>query len=394
MKLEDGSEPVHLTAEDADVGASFPSNCDRSPGLISVIIPTFNRLAMLLELLSSLEAQNWRSIQVIVVDDGSDDGTLDALMARSFRSGIEVVFLRQENCGPAAARNKGLSAAKGEFIYFVDSDDLVLPDGLSALAISLQNSSEPYCLARIKNVDRLCNALVDLTSTIPRVDVVAIVGSCWPIHAALYRREVLRRAGPFNESLRWGEDAELLWRILATSGPGLQIDEYVALRRFHTEGRISDDPTPFNLGSTVYRMISCFLPWAEANGVLRPKVATRTLRLLSIAMVRLRTAGDSDLLEGMTRLGDQLEKSGARSPFYRLTLTFKSPQIFGVIAWVLHRGRDIRNNGLVLLALLREAARRIRRRVLAMFSRKGSSARMEVSVHPISAGWRSGRPGI
>jgi glycosyltransferase involved in cell wall biosynthesis len=392
MILDDGREPIHLAAEETGAGAPFPLSRDRRPGLISVIVPTFNRLAMLQELLSSLEDQDWRPIQIVVVDDGSDDGTLNALRARSFRGGIDVVILRQENRGPAAARNRGLSAANGEFVYFVDSDDLVLPHGLSALAISLQNSSKPYCLARVRNVDGLCNALADLTATVPRVDETGIVGSCWPIHAALYRREVLQRAGPFNEWLRRGEDAELLWRVLATSGPGLQIDEYVALRRFHSAGRISDDATPLDLGSSVYRMISCFLPWAEAHGALHPKVAMRTFRLLSIAMARLHAAGDMQLLQGMARLGERLEKTGTKSFLFRFMLSFKSPQIFGIVVWVLHRCRDVRNNGAVLVALVRGGARRIRRRILTLSSSIDPSAQTEVRAHAVSAGWRPGPP--
>ena len=59
---------------------------------------------------------------------------------------------------------------------------------------------------------------------------------------------VLERAGPFNEALTRGEDSEMTWRILSTSGPGLQIDRYIALRRCHTDGRISDDATPRSVG--------------------------------------------------------------------------------------------------------------------------------------------------
>lgn len=333
-----------------------------SKGLISVVIPTFNRLEMLQELLFSLENQRWRPLQIIVVDDGSDDGTVEALRVRPFRRGIDLVCLRQESRGPAAARNKGLSAARGEFVYFVDSDDLVLPGGLSALAFALENSRQPYCLARTRNVDRCCNPLADLTSAVPRVDAAGIVASCWPIHAALYRREALLRAGPFNESLRRGEDTELVWRILAVNGPGLQIDDCVALRRIHGEGRISDDPTPLKLGSTVYRMASCFVPWAEANGVLRPKVAARTLGLLSIAMARLRAAGDLGLADGVARLGDRLESRGARLPLhFRLTLALRSRLLFGAIVWILHRGRDLRNNAFVHWALLRQSIAGFRR---------------------------------
>ncbi len=92
----------------------------------SVIIPTFNRLPLLQEAVESVLRQSHGDFELIVVDDGSSDGT------REFISGLEapVRYVYQENRGPSAARNAGLRAARGEFIAFLDSDDLWLPHKL------------------------------------------------------------------------------------------------------------------------------------------------------------------------------------------------------------------------------------------------------------------------
>lgn len=91
-------------------------------GLVSVIIPTRNRANLVVQAIDSVFAQTWTNIQIIVVDDGSSDSTLDVL---SKIEGIEIVT--QHHRGQAAARNRGLQQAKGEFICTLDSDDLWQP---------------------------------------------------------------------------------------------------------------------------------------------------------------------------------------------------------------------------------------------------------------------------
>lgn len=93
--------------------------------LISVIIPTFNGERYLEAALTSVLAQPWRPLEVVVVDDGSSDSTV----AVAQTSGVRVV--RQMRRGAAAARNLGLSAARGDFIAFIDHDDLWIPNKLA-----------------------------------------------------------------------------------------------------------------------------------------------------------------------------------------------------------------------------------------------------------------------
>src|SRR5258708_38459 len=89
----------------------------------SVIIPTYNRLNFLKHAINSIRGQNYDGYEIIVVDDGSIDGTSEYLASL----GNEVKWLRQENRGPAAARNVGATKATGSYIAFLDSDDVWLP---------------------------------------------------------------------------------------------------------------------------------------------------------------------------------------------------------------------------------------------------------------------------
>ena len=95
--------------------------------LVSVIIPTYNRAALVAEALASVKAQTFRDFEIVVVDDGGTDGTWEALSA-----GQEIRVLRHpRRRGVSAARNTGINAARGQWLAFLDSDDLWLPDKLA-----------------------------------------------------------------------------------------------------------------------------------------------------------------------------------------------------------------------------------------------------------------------
>lgn len=95
--------------------------------LVSVIIPTYNRGWILKETIDSVWAQDFRDFELIVVNDGSNDNTHDILDLYK----EDIIVLQQENKGVSSARNKGIASASGQFIAFLDSDDLWLPQKLS-----------------------------------------------------------------------------------------------------------------------------------------------------------------------------------------------------------------------------------------------------------------------
>ncbi len=107
----------------------------------SVIIPTYNRREPVRECLASVSAQRRRPDEVIVVDDGSTDGTVEVL------DGTEgVTVIRQSNAGPGAARNRGAAAASSDYLVFLDSDDVWLSWSLEVLATLVERHSRPALL--------------------------------------------------------------------------------------------------------------------------------------------------------------------------------------------------------------------------------------------------------
>jgi hypothetical protein len=101
--------------------------------LVSVIIPTHNRGDLTIAAIRSVLDQSYRPLEMIVVDDGSSDGSkerVEAFIRNQSVSGVRIHFIAQETQGPSKARNTGISAANGQYIAFLDSDDLWLPEKL------------------------------------------------------------------------------------------------------------------------------------------------------------------------------------------------------------------------------------------------------------------------
>jgi len=200
----------------------------------SVIIPCYNRAEMLREAIQSALDQTCPPLEVIVVDDGSTDNS--AAVAKSF--GPPVRTLRQANAGAAAARNAALDVAKGEFVAFLDSDDLWKPEKLEVQLAAFE--ARPHL--------SLVHSLVEWGEGFPdgygtRAEANAHYpdeGDDWTRlfrDAVMYtpcvmaRRSVLERAGPFHVDLHYWEDMNL-WLRAALHGPvGLVQERLVVLRR-------------------------------------------------------------------------------------------------------------------------------------------------------------------
>ncbi len=92
---------------------------------VSVIIPTYNRLELLKKTVVSVRSQSFRDFEIIVINDGSSDGTAEWLAEQH-----DVIGVNQPNSGIASSRNKGISVSKGEWLAFLDHDDIWAPDKL------------------------------------------------------------------------------------------------------------------------------------------------------------------------------------------------------------------------------------------------------------------------
>ncbi len=193
-----------------------------SQPLVSIIIPCFNAAPWLAQSLESALAQTWPNKEIIVINDGSNDGSLK--VARSFTArGVQVVD--QPNQGASAARNHGLQLARGEFIQFLDADDLISPDKLSR-QIALLASRPPGTLASCAwgrfQADPAQARFVDeaVFRDFTPVDFLVLSGETGAMmhpSAWLVPRAITERAGPWDESLTLNDDGEYFCRVLLAS---------------------------------------------------------------------------------------------------------------------------------------------------------------------------------
>jgi glycosyltransferase involved in cell wall biosynthesis len=216
----------------------------RSDPLVSAIIPTYNRAGVVGEAIDSVVGQSYPNLEVIVVDDGSSDDTLSRL--QHFSGRIRIV--RQPNSGPAAARNRGISVARGELIAFLDSDDLWLPTKIERQVRLLQHVGDevPCCVCNI----RMCWSDRERTS----FDISCLFSSMgeglWLNpdevlatrfllfnQGVMIRRSVLDKIGPFDETLWYLEDHELSLR-LSLEGPWAFVDEPLVIWRESMSGSL------------------------------------------------------------------------------------------------------------------------------------------------------------
>ena len=112
-------------------------------GLVSIIIPAYNRRGIILKTIESCFAQTYPDIEVIVVDDGSTDDTCAVIEQAILDHPIwDLHLIRQPNAGPSTARNRGLIASRGEFIQFLDSDDVLVSDKIEKDVTELRSDPE------------------------------------------------------------------------------------------------------------------------------------------------------------------------------------------------------------------------------------------------------------
>jgi glycosyltransferase involved in cell wall biosynthesis len=200
---------------------------------ISVVIPTHNRAELLLEALGSVFAQTQQPSEVIVVDDGSNDGTRERLASLLDR--LRYVF--QEHRGVAAARNRGIREAGGEWIAFLDSDDRWLPHALATLVEARSRYPEAGLIAMASRHARPDGTVYGrVRGKKSRGAYFTTLGllnqDTGGVLTPMVRRSVLLDAGGFDESFVSAEDCDL-WLRLSFVTPMVGIPDPLLLRRKH-----------------------------------------------------------------------------------------------------------------------------------------------------------------
>lgn len=215
-------------------------------GLVSTIIPVHNRCALVRKAIESVLEQDWRSIEIVVVDDGSTDDTPRELSCWAQRHpGLLRVVTRRAPGGPGVAREAGRAVAQGEFIQYLDSDDWLLPGKFRAQVELMRRRPEVALVYGDVQESAEGHASSDVTTRdLPRLENVfpdLLVRRTWHTFAPLYRRSVLDQVGPWLPL--WAEeDWEHDARVGALGLPIAHIAGPVGVMRRHRDGHLSGTP--------------------------------------------------------------------------------------------------------------------------------------------------------
>ncbi|MGA8762543.1 MAG: glycosyltransferase family A protein [Candidatus Sulfotelmatobacter sp.] len=208
---------------DSPTQLNEPRPAERSP-LVSVIIPAFNTAGYVAATLESVLAQSFTDYEVILINDGSPDTQRLQQAIQPYTS--RLIYLAQENRGPSAARNLGIRHARGEWLAFLDSDDVWLPIYLAEQLKFL--GSDPaldmvYCDAILhvegnageagKTFMQLCPSVGPVTFESLLIEQTQVITS-----GTLVRRRIVAAAGLFDEEIRCSEDHDLWLRIIHCGG--------------------------------------------------------------------------------------------------------------------------------------------------------------------------------
>ncbi len=256
---------------------------------LSVIIPAWNAGPLLAEAVASITARERDDVEILVVDDGSTDGSADSVAAMP-----GVRLLRQSNSGPGAARNRGLAAASGEHIGFLDADDIWLHGRAEVLlapgtaeAEALRRADFIYSdyvirdLARATVRRHTCPPLAE-----PAAHSIALHN---PIctSTVVARRAAIEAAGGFRTDVRFGEDWDL-WLRLAEQGTVVQIRNMWAEHRERPGSLVGGDL------AAIHRAGEAVLDaaFARSPALYRPVARAARARLECRSGVRAYRAGD------------------------------------------------------------------------------------------------------
>jgi len=226
---------------------------------------------MLRQAVGSVLAQSYRPIEIIIVDDGSTDATGAEADQLAAKYPDEISVLHIDNGGAGLAREAGRITARGEFIQYLDSDDLLLPEKFSVQVAALRAHPEcgiAYGYTRLTDIDgNILKAPYKWTDRpFDRLFPALLVDRWWNTHTPLFRRSVCDATGPWSD-MRMSEDWEYEARIAALGIKLVHCPEFLSDTRQHADERITSGSSTFAHCRDMARLVASLYAAAIKAGV-------------------------------------------------------------------------------------------------------------------------------
>ena len=187
---------------------------------VSVIIPCYNAEKYIKKTLATLESQTYSNIQVLLIDDGSIDNTKSILEEYKRKSRFEVIIISQKNQGVSKARNRGIDQASGDYIIFLDSDDVIASIYIEILLKNTRTDRAACCYftREIDSVNELEYDSIEVKQFFQNEMIGRIMHRTPPINFLnlMFERKILNEYGiRFSTCFRYGEDNEFMWKYVS-----------------------------------------------------------------------------------------------------------------------------------------------------------------------------------
>jgi glycosyltransferase involved in cell wall biosynthesis len=209
---------------------------------VSVIIPCYNVSGFVARAVKSVRCQTHPDLELIAVDDGSTDGTMDELLRLSREAGTPLTIIRQKNLGACAARNSGLVSATGDFIQFLDADDVLLPDKIThQVDLARREGGADLIIGSHATFDAQGSSLGRTTQHPHHRDVWLDLmshrmgGTC----QNLWSKQAVIGVGGWAEGLRSSQEYDLMFRLLKNDARVVYDPEVLTEIHQRTSGSIS-----------------------------------------------------------------------------------------------------------------------------------------------------------
>ncbi len=257
--------------------------------LVSVIIPTHNRADLICETLESIRKQSYKNIEVIVVDDHSKDGTMEAIKAYIKEKELDnIKVFTNRGKGACAARNMGIDNSKGSYIQFFDDDDLMFEDHIEKKVRAIKELGCDYSTCDYSFFDNETGGCLGhkVISNIGNNCASRLLTLSFPTPCFMCKRETIQSIGYWNEDIKKLQDMAYFHRLYLYDKIGFSVPDKLFNVRIHGGSMTSNNvSTPVGYYNQINALISIENEWKRSNKPERSTIL-KTIHFMKLTFCR------------------------------------------------------------------------------------------------------------
>lgn len=205
--------------------------------LVSIITPNYNCGRFIAQTIESVLAQTYTNWEMLIVDDCSTDNSVQIALSYAEKDSRIKVVQNEKNCGAAISRNKAIELAQGEFVAFLDSDDLWLPDKLEKQIAFMRQNNCDFSFTEYEHIDEENNSLHQIANVTKHLKYRKMMMHCWPgCLTVMYDQNVVGKV--YADNIKKNNDHALFLRVLKNCHNAMGMKELLAKYRIR-KGSIS-----------------------------------------------------------------------------------------------------------------------------------------------------------